>query len=394
MELQRNVMPPPEVPEPTTEAGPELPPLTRIPADAVCLADYERHAQRRMTASTWAYLNGGAADELTLRDNRAAFDRLRLTPRVLTDMHGGHTHCTLLGRSYPHHILLAPVALQKLAHVDGELATAQAAAALGAGLVVSTQASATLEDIARATAAASAGDTSSLWFQLYMQPDRGDTLALVRRAEVAGYAALVLTVDAPVQGLRNREQRTGFALPPGIEAVNLRGLKALDHRPRNLTESPLFGSDLLKVAPTWDDLAWLQNQTALPVILKGILSSQDARQALDSGVAGIIVSNHGGRTLDGLPATIEALPLVAQAVAGRIPVLLDGGIRRGTDVFKALALGAEAVLIGRPYVHALATAGGLGVAHVLHLLRAEFEVAMVLTGCRTLAEVRHAHLWP
>ena len=252
-----------------------------------------------------------------------------------------------------------------------------AAGALDSAMVVSTQASVSLEDIA-----AHAG--GPLWFQLYIQPDREFTAALVRRAEQAGYRAFVVTVDAPVNGLRNREQRAGFAVPSGIAAVNLAGMRPL---PPASPEALLFGTPLIESAPTWSDLAWLRDLTRLPILLKGIVDPDDAVRAIDAGMDGIIVSNHGGRALDGVPATIELLPEVAQAVAGAVPVLMDGGVRRGIDVLRALALGASAVLIGRPYVHALAAAGAPGVAHVLRLLRAELELAMAFTGCSTITAI-------
>jgi 4-hydroxymandelate oxidase len=204
----------------------------------------------------------------------------------------------------------------------------------------------------------------------------------------------MVTVDAPVNGLRNREQRAGFQLPEGIEAVNLRGMRALPPSVAQPGASPLFGSALLQHAPTWRDLEWLQSLTHLPVWVKGVMNPVDAVRAVEQGVAGIVVSNHGGRTLDGLPATLDVLPAIADAVAGRAPLILDGGIRRGSDVFKALALGARAVMVGRPYVQALATAGASGVAHVLHLLRTELEVTMALTGCSTLAAIDRSRLWP
>ncbi|MFY1053024.1 alpha-hydroxy acid oxidase [Ectopseudomonas khazarica] len=363
-----------------------LAPLQQIPADIAAVGDYQAYARERMSEQAWAYLAGGAADELTLQDNRQAFDRLRLRSRVLQDLRGGNTRLRLFGQDYEHPIFVAPVAYQKLAHADGELACVLGASALRAGMVVSTQASIELETIA-------AQSQTPLWFQLYIQPDRDFTAALVRRAEAAGYRALVLTVDAPVSGIRNREQRAGFALPAGIEAVNLRGMRPLAVSADPSASSLLLGGPLLNAAPTWADLAWLRAQTRLPILLKGILSAADAEQALAAGVDGLIVSNHGGRTLDGLPATIEALPEVAAAVQGRVPVLLDGGIRRGTDILKALALGADAVLVGRPCIFALAAAGAVGVAHVLQLLRAELEVAMALTGCADLASIGPQTIW-
>jgi len=358
-----------------------------IPPDIACASDYERLARERTGPQAWAYLNGGAADELTLHDNRAAFDRLRLRARVLRPLDGGDTALTLFGQRLEHPILVAPMAFQKLAHPDGELATVLGAAALKAAMVVSTQASVELEAIA-----ASAG--TPLWFQLYIQADRDFTRTLVARAERAGYGALVVTVDAPVNGLRHREQRTGFQLPAGIEAVNLRGLRLPATRTAAAGESAVFGSGLLTGAPTWTDIDWLRGLTRLPILLKGITHAEDALLAVEHGVDGLIVSNHGGRTLDTLPATIELLPEMAQAVGNRLPVLLDGGVRRGTDILKALALGARAVLVGRPCLHALSVAGAVGVAHLLHLLRAELEVAMALTGCRKLEAIDTSVLHP
>jgi 4-hydroxymandelate oxidase len=363
-----------------------LPKLQQIPAEIAAVADYEPFARERLSEQAWAYLAGGAADELTLADNRAAFDRLRLRSRVLRDLSGGNTRLRLFGQSFDHPIFLAPVAYQKLAHPDGELASVLAASAVRAGMLVSTQASVELEAIAAAA-------QTPLWFQLYIQPDRDFTAALVRRAEAAGYQALVLTVDAPVSGVRNREQRAGFALPAGVEAVNLRGMRPLQATADSAAGSLLLGGPLLAAAPTWADLAWLRGLTRLPILLKGIMSGADAEQALAAGMDGLIVSNHGGRSLDGLPATIEALPEVAAAVQKTVPLLLDGGIRRGSDVLKALALGADAVLVGRPYVFGLAAAGAVGVAHVLQLLRAELEVAMALTGCRDLAAIDAETIW-
>ncbi|HLU20600.1 MAG TPA: alpha-hydroxy acid oxidase [Pusillimonas sp.] len=363
-----------------------LPPLTQIPAQIASIGDYESYARPRMTDSAWAYLQGASGDELTCADNKAAFDRIRIRQRVLSDLRGAHTRLELLGHRWDFPIMLAPVAFQKLAHQQGEEATVLAASAIGAGMVVSTQSSVSLEDLARAA-------SRPLWFQLYIQPDRDFTLELVRRAEASAYQALVLTVDSPVNGLRNREQRAGFCLPAGIEAVNLKGMQHPGTHVAQAGGSPVFGSGALEAAPTWSDLGALVESTRLPVLVKGITHPQDARMAIDHGAAGIIVSNHGGRTLDGLPATVDALPQVVDAVEGRVPVMLDGGIRRGSDVFKAIALGAQAVLVGRPYVHALAAAGAAGVAHVLHILRTELEITMALAGTRTLADIDRSALW-
>ena len=367
----------------------QIPARHAIPPGLVTLADHEQHARTQLDDNAWAYFSGGAADEISLHANRSAWDALPLWPRVLRPLAGGHTRVPLLGRTLAHPILLAPVAFQRLAHPDGELAMAYAAAALGAGVVLSIQASVSLESVAQAVLPDPG--RGPLWFQLYLQPDRGFTQALVQRAEAAGYEALVLTVDAPTSGVRDRERRAGFRLPSGVGPVNLAGLQTPASPPLSPGQSALFDG-LLHHAPTWDDITWLQSITRLPVVLKGVLHPADARQAVSVGAAGLIVSNHGGRTLDTAPATATALPRVVQAVGGAVPVLVDGGIRRGTDVFKAMALGASAVLVGRPAIWGLANAGAAGVAHVLRLLRDELEVAMALTGCATLAEATPALL--
>lgn len=357
--------------------------VEQIPAGVVTLADHEAHARTRLDENAWAYFSGGAGNESTLRANCSAWNERLLYPRVLQPLAGGHTRIELLGRALAHPVFLAPVAYQRMAHAGGELASAYAAAALGAGMVLSTQASVTLEAVAQAIGADP--NRGPLWFQLYIQPDRGFTRELVQRAERAGYEALVLTVDAPASGARDRERRANFQLPAHVSAVNLAGMAAPAQRTLQPGQSALF-DNLLVSAPTWNDVAWLQSITRLPVLLKGVLHPDDARQAAALGVGGVIVSNHGGRTLDTSPATAAVLPRIVQAVAGELPVLVDGGIRRGTDILKAIALGASAVLVGRPYIHGLANAGALGVAHVLRLLRDELEIAMALCGCRTLAQ--------
>ena len=356
----------------------------QIPAGVVSLADHEAAAHTRLDANAWAYFSGGVADEITLRANQAAWQQCLLQPRVLQVLQGGHTRVQLLGRTLAHPIFLAPVAYQRLAHPDGEVATACAASAQQAGLVLSTQASVHLETVAQAVG--SDPDRGPLWFQLYMTHDRGFTRELVQRAERAGFEALVVTVDAPVNGARDRERRAGFCLPPGVSAVNLAGLPPAPTTTLASGESALFDG-LLRSAITWADIEWLRSQTRLPVILKGVLHPDDARLAMQLGVTGLIVSNHGGRTLDTAPSTAAVLPRIREALGADVPLLVDGGIRRGTDVLKAMALGANAVLVGRPYVYGLANAGALGVAHVLRLLRDELEIAMALCGCATLAQV-------
>ena len=364
-----------------------VPALDALPPGVVTLADHAHHARGRLDDNAWAYFSGGAADEITLRANRSAWDALQLHPRVLRSMQGASTRIELLGRTLEHPILLAPVAFQRMAHTDGEIATAYAAAAQGAGLVLSTQSSTPLEAVAHAVA--SDPLRGPLWFQLYIQHDRGFTRELVQRAEAAGFEALVLTVDAPTSGARDRERRAGFKLPTGISAVNLAQLAPRSPPPLAHGQSALFDG-LLAHSATWADVEWLQSTTRLPVLIKGVLHEDDARQAVALQLAGVIVSNHGGRTLDTAPATADVLPRIADAVAGRLPLLVDGGFQRGTDVLKALALGAQAVLVGRPYIYGLANAGALGVAHVLRLLRDELEIAMALTGCARLDQASRA----
>ena len=360
---------------------------TQIPADIRCAADYERHAIHHIEAQAWQHIQSGADQNLTLSHNRAALDALRLVPQPVADLRHAHTRIELLGQTLASPLLLAPVAYQRLVHPEGELATVRAAMALQTGMVVSTLSSFTLEEIAQAgqAAATEMGHSTPRWFQLYMQPAREHSLQLIRRAEAAGYTAIVWTVDASIK-------RSGFALPHGVEAANLRGMPSTQHTPP-LLGPILFGPPLMQQIPTWDDLRWLRAQTQLPIIVKGILSPAQAQQAVDLGADALIVSNHGGRVLDGVVSPIEVLPAIAQAVQGQVPLLLDSGVRHGTDVVKALALGASAALIGRPQLYALATAGLVGVAHLLHLLRAELELTMAQLGCATVADITPAVLW-
>lgn len=360
---------------------------TQIPADIRCAVDYERHAIHHIEAQAWQHIQSGADQNLTLAHNRAALDALRLVPQPVADLRHAHTRIELLRQTLASPLLLAPVAYQRLVHPEGELATVRAAMALQTGMVVSTLSSFTLEEIAQAgqAAATEMGHSTPRWFQLYMQPAREHSLQLIRRAEAAGYTAIVWTVDASIK-------RSGFALPHGVEAANLRGMPGTQHTPP-LLGPILFGTPLMQQTPTWDDLRWLRAQTQLPIIVKGILSPAQAQQAVDLGADALIVSNHGGRVLDGVVSPIEVLPAIAQAVQGQVPLLLDSGVRHGTDVVKALALGASAALIGRPQLYALATAGLVGVAHLLHLLRAELELTMAQLGCATVADITPAVLW-
>ena len=349
--------------------------------ELVSLSDYEAAAADVFDQASWAYLTGGAGDELTLAANARAFHCVSIVPRVLRKFEAGAggTRTTLLGEKLCHPIMVAPVAYQRLAHPDGERATALAAAAQDALMVLSTQSSVPMEEIR-------AQGPACRWFQLYLQPAREATRALVKRAEAAGFRALVVTVDAPVSGLRNSEQRAGFQMPESVRADALAGLAGAEPRARHEDES-LILDHVMPQAPTWEDVAWLRRETALPLVIKGILSADDAELAIEAGAAAIAVSNHGGRTLDTLPATLDVLPEIARRVAGRVPLILDGGIRRGTDVFKAIALGASAVMVGRPIVHGLAVAGAYGVSHVLRILRDELEIAMALAGCQDIGAI-------
>ena len=325
--------------------------------------EYEALAQARMAPDAWAFYSSGSCDEETLRDNRAAFERIWLRPRVLVDASTIDTRTSVLGIPVSMPVLIAPTAAQCLAHPDGECATAQAAGKAQTLMVASTEATCTLEDIAQAA-------NGPLWFQLYMYTPE-NVAKLVRRAEAAGYRALVVTVDAARWGRKERVLRADFHMPPHLNEANF-----IEDNPQ---VDYVFG--------TWETIAWLRSLTSLPIVLKGILTAEDARLAVEHGVDGIVVSNHGGRQLDSVPATIDALSEVVTAVQGRCEVYLDGGIRRGTDVLKALALGARAVLIGRPMLWGLAVNGAEGAYHVLELLRRELELAMALAGRPTLDSI-------
>jgi 4-hydroxymandelate oxidase len=341
----------------------------------------EALARERLPRMVYDYYAGGAEDEVTLRGNRAAYRRLALRPRVLVDVQGVDTSLELLGHRLRHPILLAPTAFQRLAHPDGELATARAAKRTGAILVASTLSNCTIEEIA-------AQAMGALWFQLYVFQDRALTRDIVCRAEEAGATALALTVTVPVQGRRERDATNAFRLPPELEMANFRGF-AQARFPgtdgRSALEAYIGGN--FDSSLTWDAVSWLRSITRLPVLVKGILTAEDARIAVEQGAAGIIVSNHGGRQLDGALPTAVALPEVADAAGDRVPVLVDGGIRRGSDVLKALALGATAVLIGRPYLWGLALNGEDGVAGVIDDLASGLRRALALTGRVRLSDV-------
>jgi 4-hydroxymandelate oxidase len=350
-----------------------------------CLTDYEAAARERLPRLAYDYVSGGASDEVTLKWNEEAFQKIRLRQKVLVDVSNIDTRQTLCGAEMPFPILLAPAAYHRLLHSEGECETARGANAVGATYVVSTMATICIEEIA-------AVSITPLWFQLYVQPDRGFTKSLIRRAEDAGCRALCVTIDTPVIGTRYREMRLRFALPDGLDRPHLHGLTMNSESIHGPREGEIYSSTL-DAKLTWKEIDWLLAVARVPVILKGVMNPDDAEIAVKMGVSGIIVSNHGARNLDTSPATIDALPEVAERVAGRLPILMDGGIRRGTDVLKAIALGANAVLIGRPYLYGLAVAGAEGVARVVNILRAEFEMAMALTGKTSIASIDRSVLW-
>ncbi|WCB93955.1 4-hydroxymandelate oxidase [Baekduia alba] len=347
----------------------------------VCLRDLEPLVADRLEAGPLGYFAGGAGDERTLADNEAAFARRRLLPRVLVDVEGVTTRTTVLGTEIALPVIVAPVALQKMAHPDGEPGMARAAAGAGTVMTVSTLATATPREVAEAAPGA------PRWFQLYVLKDRAVTHALVDEAVDCGYDALVVTVDAPRAGRRERDLRTGFAVPPGID---MPGVSAAAGHSAGLTPAGFFS--LVDPSLTWKDLERLVDAVELPVLVKGIHAPADARLAIQHGAAGVVVSNHGGRQLDGVPAGIDLLEPVAQEVAGEVEVLVDGGVRRGSDVLKALALGARAVLVGRPLLWGLAWDGEAGARWVLETLRAEIELDLMLLGAAAPGAVSRAHV--
>lgn len=350
--------------------------------DVVNIDELQPLAKEKLEPMIYDYIAGGAEDEITLFENEAAFQRIQFRPRVMVDVSQQDLSTEVLGDKVNFPILLAPTAMHCLVHEEGELATARAAAALGTIMTLSTVATYNIEEVAEATDAPK-------WFQLYCFKDREATKFLVQRAEAAGYKALCLTVDTPRVGRREADVRNGFHLPPGIVIKNLDTYEKFKDFPQDQQTSIVaaFINTMFENALTWGDIEWLRSITKMPILLKGVLTAEDAKLSVEHGVDGLIVSNHGGRQLDGVPATIQALPEVVEAVEGKLEVLVDGGIRRGSDVLKALALGAKAVMIGRPYVWGLALNGEAGVKRVLSILREELEVAMALAGCPTIKDI-------
>jgi len=346
---------------------------------SLSLRALEEEARERLTPPVYDFFAGGAEDEITLRANEAAFARIGLVPRVLRGGGAPDLGVSLFGRRLAAPVLVAPTAFHRLAHPDGERATGRACAAAGTVMIAAMASTVAIEEIV-AAARDKAPDGLAPWFQLYIQPDLDFTAAVVQRAEAAGCAALVLSADSPAFGRRERDLRNGFLdLPEGLCCENMREPgRGASARPRSFVFSP----DL-----SWAHIDWLRKITSLPILVKGIAHPDDARLAVEHGAGGVIVSNHGGRQLDGVPASLELLPAIAAAVGDKVPVLLDGGIRRGSDVIKAVALGAHAVAIGRPALWGLAVDGETGVGQVLEMLRAEIARALMLCGCASLREV-------
>ncbi|MDQ6811775.1 MAG: lactate 2-monooxygenase [Actinomycetota bacterium] len=367
-----------------TERAPRLP---------VAVAQLQERAQQVMSPEAFGYVAGGAGAERTMQANLRAFERWEIVPRMLRDVSERDLRASVLGTDMPAPVMLAPVGVQSIVHPQAELAVGRAAGALGLTFILSTAASRTLEEVADATSAA------SRWFQLYWPRDRELATSFCERAEHAGYGAVVVTLDTWLLGWRPRD--LGHAYLPFLKGEGV----------ANYFSDPVFRAGLQKTpeqdpaaaighwayqfanpSVTWDDLAWLREQTELPIVLKGILHPEDARAAVQAGVDGLIVSNHGGRQVDGASAALDALPLVRDAIGERLPVLFDSGIRTGADIFKALALGANAVCLGRPYVWGLALDGQAGVEHVLRCLLAEFDLTLALSGYTSIAQVDRATL--
>lgn len=361
-----------------------IPSLNYIPPDIYCAQDYEDLAANFIPASRLAYLAGGSGFDRTLKQNKTAFENYAITPRLFKDVTNASCATSLLYQELQAPIMLAPVAFQALVHQDAEVATAKGATAVDTTMIASTLSSKSLEEIAAVT-------KKNKWFQLYFQPKQADTDALVKRAIQAGYKAIVVTTDAILQVPSIRAMRAGFAMPERIKAANLAHQTPVAQAEATATQSRVFLS-YMQQAVTKEMIQNLVETCPLPVLVKGVLHPDDATALKEMGVAGIVVSNHGGRSLDTAPTSISVLPSIRQVVGESYPLLLDSGIRSGDDIFKAIALGADAVLIGRLQIYALSVAGPLGVAHMLKMLKEELELTMAMAGCRNLADIRSSQI--
>jgi len=361
--------------------------VTGAGPDPCNVAEFERYAQSVLPRNAWGYYASGSNDMITLRENREAFSRLRLMPKILVDVERVNTETTILGDRVSMPLCLAPTAMQRMAHDDGENATARASARHNTIMTLSSWSTISLEEVFKAA------PKGLKWFQLYVYKDRAVTLELIKRAEKAGYKALAITVDTPILGRREADVKNRFALPSHLTMGNFtdkggehgRGPKSAGDQGSGLAT---YVASLIDKKLTWKDIDWVRKQTNMKIVVKGVLTADDALAAMRNGVDGIWVSNHGARQLDTTPATIEVLPEIVRAVAGRCEVYLDGGVSRGTDILKALALGARAVFVGRPVLWGLAHSGEEGVFKAIELLKNEFELAMRLAGCTTLADLK------
>ncbi|XP_062263599.1 hydroxyacid oxidase 1 isoform X1 [Platichthys flesus] len=357
----------------------------------VCVSDFEEEARKVLPKAVYDYYRSGADEQTTLADNVAAFKRWYLVPRVLRDVSAVDLSVSMLGQRLSMPLCVAATAMQRMAHPEGETATARACQTVGTGMMLSSWATSTIEEVMSAmTTSSSAGGV--LWLQLYIYKDRELTLSLVRRAEEVGYKAIFVTVDTPYLGRRWDDMRNSFQLPPHLRMSNFSTASLAFSEGNYGSDSGLAVYVAKAIDPTlcWDDITWLKKHTILPLIVKGILNGEDAVKAVNYGVSGILVSNHGARQLDGVPATLDVLDEVVKAVQGRCDVYMDGGVRRGTDILKALALGAKAIFIGRPVLWGLACQGEKGVTEVLELLKEELRLAMALSGCHSVSEVNRS----
>ncbi|XP_048391517.1 hydroxyacid oxidase 1 [Stegostoma tigrinum] len=349
----------------------------------VCINDFEQHAKNILPKAVYDYYRSGADEQQTLMDNVAAFSRWSLRPRVLRDVSKVDLSVTFLGQRFNMPICVSATAMQRMAHPEGEVATVRACESLGTGMMLSTWATSSIEEVAEAA------PDAVRWLQLYIYKDRELTQSLVRRAEKAGYCGVFLTVDTPCLGKRLADVRNKFKLPPHLRMANFETLDLAFSKKHYGDDSGLavYTADAIDPSIKWEDIDWLRELTQLPIVLKGVLRADDAREAVKHGIDGILVSNHGARQLDCVPATIDALTEITDAVGGKVEVFLDGGVRKGTDVLKALALGAKAVFLGRPILWGLAYQGEEGVCDVLQMLKDEFKLSLALAGCRSVKEI-------
>jgi (S)-2-hydroxy-acid oxidase len=349
------------------------------------VCEFEEVAKSKLPKMVFDYYASGAEDQWTLKENRHAFERIRFRPRILIDVSKIDTSTTILGHNISMPIMVAPTAMQRMAHPEGELATARAVASQDTIMTLSSWATSSVEEVA------SVGP-GIRFFQLYVYKDRNVVKQLVRRAEAAGFSAIALTVDTPILGRREADIKNRFSLPPHLTLKNFEGLDLGKMEKTSDSGLASYVAGQIDRTLSWKDVSWLKTITKMPILVKGVITAEDTKLALRCGAAGIIVSNHGARQLDYVPATISALEEVVKAAAGQLPVFLDGGVRRGTDVLKALALGASGVFVGRPVLWGLATDGEAGVKKVLQMLREEFELAMALAGCVKVSDITRNHV--